>query len=774
MADNHLLWYLRPADTWEEALPIGAGRIGAMVFGHPEHETIQLNEDSIWNGGPMNRINSEARENLEQVRKLILENHISEAEELLQLAFAGTPHCMRSYQPLGWLRLNMRSKGVLPADRFRPDSYSKIADIPRKKGAEVINYRRELSLSEGIQRVHYVQEGIEYRREIFASYPDQIIAVNLTATEKGAISFSCRLERDNCLDWSGKVAKHTVMIRGGQGISGIRFCGAVSVSIAGGTAKITGEQIVVDNADSATIFIAAGTTYYYGENYIRRVMEQLEKAEKKGYERLKKDHVKDYRNLYDRMSLSLSDVESDNPTDVRLENLHNFDSDNGLFELYFNFARYLLISSSRPGSLPANLQGIWNDKMQPKWDSKFTININTEMNYWPAERCGLSECHLPLFDLIRQMQKNGHEVADKMYGCRGFVAHHNTDIWGDCAPQDRWPSATYWVMGGAWLCLHIWKHYEYTLNREWLQSVYDLVRESVVFFEDFLIEKDGEYLICPSTSPENTYIMPNYTEGRVTASSTMDNTILRELLECYLKMSQILDVWDDTTEMAEKIISKLRGIQIGKYGQIMEWREDYEEIEPGHRHISQLYGLYPGHEISFLKTPELAKAAEVTLERRLKNGGGHTGWSCAWIIAYYARLHRGNDAFVYLKHLLQHSTCISLLDTHPLNPSGQIFQIDGNLGAAAAIMEMIVQTEEDQIILLPALPDNWKKGEVKGICLPGAITLGVIWEEKIPVSVSITAKEDTVRQILFQEQVWTVKLEENKMKTIMIKEAMGF
>ena len=286
--------------------------------------------------------------------------------------------------------------------------------------------------------------------------------------------------------------------------------------------------------------------------------------------------------------------ENTEPTDVRLEKVKRAERDNGLVELYFNFARYLLISSSRPGSLPANLQGIWNDKMEPKWDSKYTININAQMNYWMAEAYGLSECHLPLFDLIRIMQKSGHEVADKMYGCRGFVAHHNTDLWGDCAPQDSWPSATYWVMGGAWLCLHIWKHYEYTLDCAWLASVYDLVKEAVLFFEDFVIEKDGEVLICPSTSPENTYLMKDWTEGRVTASSTMDNEILRELLGDYLKMSEILGIQDEVTQKAEKILPKLRKLQIGKHGQIMEWREDYEEIEPGHRHISQLYAPYPG------------------------------------------------------------------------------------------------------------------------------------------------------------------------------------
>ena len=756
--NNQKLWYKQPAERWEDALPIGTGRLGAMIYGYPDHELMQLNEDSIWYGGPINRINPDAGKHMKEVQNLILDGHISEAEEILKYNFCATPRSMRVYQPLGWLHIDMRTEGVFFPDRFKADTYSKMLDFPRKEEAPVSECTRALLLEQAIHQVSFVQNGIRYQRESFASYPAQVIAVNLTSEKKGKLSFSCLLERGRFLEWSGKTGENTVMIRGSQGEGGVRYCGAISVTAAGGNVRVAGEHILVNNADEATIYIAAGTTYYHGENYIEKTLEQLEAAKEKGYQALRAEHIKDYKNLYDRVSVHISSGENTEPTDVRLEKVKRAERDNGLVELYFNFARYLLISSSRPGSLPANLQGIWNDKMEPKWDSKYTININAQMNYWMAEACGLSECHLPLFDLIRIMQKSGHEVADKMYGCRGFVAHHNTDLWGDCAPQDSWPSATYWVMGGAWLCLHIWKHYEYTLDCAWLASVYDLVKEAVLFFEDFVIEKDGEVLICPSTSPENTYLMKDWTEGRVTASSTMDNEILRELLGDYLKMSEILGIQDEVTQKAEKILPKLRKLQIGKHGQIMEWREDYEEIEPGHRHISQLYALYPGHEISVEKTPELAKAAEVTLSRRLNNGGGHTGWSCAWIIAYYARLHKGNKAMDYLRHLLQHSVCISLLDTHPLNPSGVIFQIDGNLGATAAIVEMLVQTEGEEIYLLPALPDEWEQGEIKGICLPSGLTISLVWEKKKPVFVTLQAKENTKRCIKFGKQIRTVNI----------------
>ena len=755
---NQTLWYEKPAEVWEEGLPIGAGCLGARIYGNADREVMQLNEDSLWYGGPMDRINPEAGKHMREVQKLILEDRISEAEEILKYSFCGTPHSMRPYQPLGWFHIDMRTDGVLPSDRFWADTYSKIADFPRKTESAVENYRRSLSLEKALHTVCFTQSGIEYKRESFASYPAQIIAVKLTCSKKGALSFSCLLERGRFLDWAGAVSSDTIMIKGIQGDGGVHYCGAASVEINGGSVRTEGGYILVDHADSATIYLTATTSYYQGDNYAEKALEYLKNAKEKGYQYLKAEHIKDYQKLYNRVSLKLDARKNNETTDIRLESMKKGEKDNGLVEMYFNFGRYLLIASSRPGTLPANLQGIWNDKMQPKWDSKYTININAQMNYWLAESCGLSECHLPLFDLIRKMQKSGHEVAEKMYGCRGFAAHHNTDIWGDCAPQDSWPSATYWVMGGAWLCLHIWKHYEYTLDREWLASVYDLVKEAVVFFEDFLIERDGEMLICPSVSPENTYLMEDWTEGRVTASSTMDNTILRELLGRYLDMSGILEIEDEVTEKAREILPKLREIRIGKHGQIMEWREDYDEIEPGHRHISQLYGLYPGNEISVEKTPELAKAAEVTLLRRLKNGGGHTGWSCAWIIAYYARLHKGNEALEYLKHLLCHSTCISLLDTHPLNPTGMIFQIDGNLGATAAIAEMLVQSEDEKIYLLPALPDEWEEGEVEGLCLPEQITLSMAWKKKKPEKIRLLAKKDAVKQLIYEEKSTEVKL----------------
>jgi alpha-L-fucosidase 2 len=461
------------------------------------------------------------------------------------------------------------------------------------------------------------------------------------------------------------------------------------------------------------------------------VGKKLDAACETGYQVIEKKHCEDYRELYEAVTLDLEgDCRniSDIPIDQRLRKRKEEDNDNQLAVVYFQYGRYLLISSSRPGSLPANLQGIWNDEMIPAWDSKFTININTQMNYWPAEICSLSQCHLPLFDHLLRMWERGKETAGGMYGCRGFVAHHNTDIWGDCAPQDIYIPASYWVMGGAWLCTHIWTHYIYTGDMEFLRRMYPILKDSVIFFHDYLIEDHGEMVTCPSVSPENTYILPDGTKGCVCAGSSMDNQILRDLMEGYLKASEALGIQDEDMDKTREILNKIPVTKIGKYGQIMEWREDYEEEEPGHRHISQLYALHPSHQITVDKTPELTRAAANTLERRLSYGGGHTGWSCAWIVNLYARLGEGDKALDNLNKLWRQSTFPNLMDNHPRRDSA-VFQIDGNFGATAAIAEMLVQSDEDRVLLLPALPEKWKCGKVTGLTIVGGARLDIQWAE---------------------------------------------
>ena len=510
---------------------------------------------------------------------------------------------------------------------------------------------------------------------------------------------------------------------GNLGADGMELGAMLKVITDNNSQKVIGEQIWIDNAKEVTIYVDGTTTFRGGNNIFSYIENNINKAIKYTYNELKSRHISNYQELYNRVKLSLSDNKNNNLT----ANINN----NLIYELYFNFGRYLLISCSRPDCLPANLQGLWNKDMAPAWDSKYTININTEMNYWPAEICALSECHKPLFDLIKRMVVNGRITAQKMYGCRGFVAHHNTDIWADTAVQDWWVPGSYWVMGAAWLCTHIYAHYEYTMDIDFLEEFYPIMRESAVFFEDFLIEHEGYLKTCSSVSPENRFILPNGEIGSNGIGSTMDNQILTDLFSQCISSAKILKKPQSEIAEYETILNKLQPTRIGKYGQIMEWDKDYEEQDMGHRHISHLYGLHPSNQISIDKTPELAKAAIVTLERRLSHGGGHTGWSRAWIINDYAKLCMGNEALNHLKLLLTKSTLPNLFDNHPP------FQIDGNFGATTAIALMLVQSTIDTITLLPALPDEWCNGHVNGLKLRGGLTIDISWSNNMLDSLTL-------------------------------------
>lgn len=704
-----MLWFDKPAEEWSQALPIGNGRLGAMVSGGGKSEILQLNQDSIWYGGHIDRINPDAKSHLGEVRGLILSGKIPEAENLLRYTFSGTPRSERPYQPLGNVEMTFHETGT-----------------------EISGYRRELALEKGIVTECYTVPERKMYKEYLASYPHGVIALHMEA-EGEAISLDILLRRAKFYDHTGKLDERTIYMDAVLGAGGVSFLAAVRAQTEEGEVRVLGEHLLVRGAKELTLYIGCETSYYE-EDWKRVLQEKLDKACGDGYARVREEHEKDYRALFDRVALELGEGDGkaalaaeELPIDRRMEEGREKGFHSDFAALYFQYGRYLLISSSRPGSLPANLQGIWNEEMQPPWDSKFTININTEMNYWPAEICGLSECHLPLFDHLLRMWEKGRETAERMYGCRGFVAHHNTDLWGDCAPQDIYIPATYWVMGGAWLCTHIWLHYAYTQEEAFLKRMYPLLKDAVLFFHDYLIEVDGKLATCPSVSPENTYILPSGVRGCVCAGSSMDNQILRDLMEGYLKASHVLGIQDEVTGKTCEILQRLPGTKVGKYGQIMEWMEDYDEAQPGHRHISQLYALHPSHQITVDKTPELAEAASRTLERRLAHGGGHTGWSCAWIVNLYSRLGDGEKAYRNLQKLWSQSTFPNLMDTHPRG-NGHTFQIDGNLGAAAAIAEMLVQSDEDRVLLLPALPAQWTKGRVAGIALWGGGRIDLDWE----------------------------------------------
>ncbi len=723
------LWYRQAARDWNEALPLGNGRLGAMVHGGVRDELFALNEDSLWYGGFVDRNNPDAYAYLHQVRDLLFAGRIAEAENLAELALAGTPESQRHYEPLTELRL-----------RF---------DIPD----DATRYRRSLDIATGIATVSFEQVEHSFRRESFISYPDQVMVIHLTAST--ALKFRAVFwrQRSRYADRIAAVNANTLLLSGQTGGDGVSFC--AGLRILGPAVRIIGETVLVEAGSQVTLLVAAGTTYRFDDpgSY---VLERLDAAELKGHERLRSDHVADFTGSMERVSLTLngSDGLDTRPTDERLRCLQDNECDDGLIALYYQFGRYLMLSGSRPGSLPLTLQGIWNDQFLPPWDSKYTININTEMNYWQAEAAALPECCGPLFDHIERMRPHGRQTAYSMYRARGFVCHHNTDLWGDCAPQDNNSSATFWPMGAAWLCLHIWEHYQYTLDRDFLRERYGAMREAAVFFIDYLVEDErGRLVTSPSVSPENTFILANGERGCLCYGPSMDSQILHELFAACIAAAEILDVDGELKEQLREVKARLPLPEIGRYGQLMEWSRDYEEQEPGHRHISHLFALYPAAQITPEETPELAQACRVTLDRRLSAGGGHTGWSRAWIINMWARLKESERAYENLLALLTRSTLPNLFDNHPP------FQIDGNFGGGAGINEMLLQSHNGVIQLLPALPAAWRSGRVRGLRARGAVRIDMDWDDGCLTQAVLLADRAGEYRVMVGGDIQTVQLE---------------